>query len=146
MRLFLLPISTRRTLIYCQRINEQLTGEQTYIDKVTTKASTTWVKWEKYEKGWQKKITEYGNKLFQRLPYEEWGLKSIPPLSARQRAQALQGKEKVDVEFPLSNIQQGAVLDVLRKLGTERQALHKKWMWGSIIGMPFTAPFALLPV
>ena len=146
MRLFLLPISTRRTLIYCQRINEQVTKEQSYIDKITTRASTTWVKWEKYEEGWQKKVTEYGNKLFQRLAYEEWGLKSIPPLNARRKAQALEGHENAHVEFPASIIPRESVLGVMRSLSTERQALHKKWMWGSIIGMPMTAPVALLPV
>ena len=146
MRLFLLPISTRRTLIYCQRINEQLGSEQTYIDKVTTRATTTWIKWEKYEKGWQKKITEYGNKLFERLPYEEWGLKSIPPLSAKRRTQELEGKEKVMLEYPESIIQAESIPNILQTLGTGRQALHRKWMWASIIGMPITAPVALLPV
>ena len=146
MRLFLLPISTKRTLIFCERLNRQLSSEQTYVDKITARASATWVKWEKYEKGWQKKLTEYGNKLFARIPFEEWSLKSIPPLSARRRADELEGKEKVPVAFPRSLIRQEAVSDVMGKLGTERQALHKKMMWWSIVGMPITAPVALIPM
>ena len=146
MRLFLLPISTRRSLIYCQRLNRQLFEQQNYVDKITSKATTTWVKWEKFEKGWQKQVTTYGNKIFQRIPYEEWGLKSIPPLSARRKAEELKGIEEVPISFPKSYINQESVLNLLQKLATERQALHRKWMWGSLIGMPITAPFALIPM
>lgn len=147
MRLFLLPISTKQSLIYCQRINQQLTKEKTYIDKITTKAATTWLGWEKHEKGWQKKITTYGNKLFQRLPYEEWGLKSIPPLSVRRKSDELAGKEKIRIEFPESFMKQGAVIERLEYFGgKEKIAFHTKWMWGSVIGMPISAPFALIPI
>ena len=146
MRLFLLPISTRRTLIYCQRLNKQLTTEQTYVEKVTSRASTTWGKWEAAEKGWQKQVTQWGNQLFKRIPYEEWGLKSIPPLSTRRKSQELEGKEDIELLYPPTVIKPTRVLDVLEKLATERQALHKKWMYGSIIGMPITIPFGLIPV
>lgn len=147
MRLFLLPISTRRSLIYCQRLNQQLSSETPYIDKVTNKASTTWLKWEKYEKGWQKKVTSYGNKLFERLPYQEWGLKSVPPLSERRRAEELEGKEEVLVQYPGTIHTPESILGVLREYGgKDRQAVHTKWLWGSIIGMPISAPVALIPV
>ncbi|MCJ1430370.1 hypothetical protein MMC29_008288 [Sticta canariensis] len=147
MRLFLLPISTKQSLIYCQRINQQLTKEKTYIDKITIKAATTWLGWEKHEKGWQKKLTIYGNKLFQRLPYEEWGLKSIPPLSARRKSDELDGKEKIRIEFPKSLMKQGAVIEQLEYFGgKEKFGFHSKWMWGSILGMPISAPFALIPI
>ena len=146
MRLFLLPISTRRTLIYCQKLNQQLSNEQSYVDKVTNKASATWVKWEKFESGWQKKVTQYGNKLFQRIPYEEWGLKSIPPLSAQRKSSELEGKKNVDVAFPSSIIKGESIFDTVTKLGTERQAFHRKWMIWSIVGMPISAPVALIPV
>lgn len=147
MRLFLLPISTKQSLIYCQRINQQLTKEKTYIDKITSKAATIWLGWEKHEKGWQKKITIYGNKLFQRLPYEEWGLKSIPPLSARRKSDELAGKENIRIEFPGSLMKQGAVIERLEYFGgKEKIAFHTKWMWGSVIGMPISAPFALIPM
>ena len=147
MRLFLLPISTKQSLIYCQRINQQLSKQQTYLDKITTKASTTWLSWEQVDKGWKKKVTSYGNKLFQQLPYQEWGLKSIPPLSARRRDEELLGKEKVQLDFPGSVISHDAVRSVLSVLGgKDRQTFHTKWMWGSVIGMPLSAPIALIPV
>ncbi|MCJ1286295.1 hypothetical protein MMC26_005640 [Xylographa opegraphella] len=146
MRLFLLPISTRRSLIYCQRLNIQLTSQETYVEKVTARAGATWVKWESADSGWQKKLTGWGNELFKRIPFEEWGLKSIPPLSTRRPAEDVPGQEETDVIYPPSVIKPGTVFDVLQKLATERQSLHRKRMWGSIAGMPVTIPFGLIPI
>ncbi|KAL8655076.1 MAG: hypothetical protein Q9226_003182 [Calogaya cf. arnoldii] len=151
MRLFLLPISTRRSLIYCQRLNNQLSSKVTWTDKLTTKASNTWLKWEKAEKGWrtgwQRKVTHYGNKLFETIPHEEWGLKSIPPLKKRRRDEELQDDKQMEVVYPGSAITEDRVRMALQEFaGDQRQGFHTKWMWGSIIGMPFTAPAALLPI
>ena len=147
MRLFLLPISTRQSLIYCQRRNIQRTEKTTFLDKVATRGANFWLTWEKKESGWQKKVTTYGNKLFQRLPHAEWGLKSIPPLSARRRRDEIEGKEEVRIEYPEALLDSHKVHDALLKLGSkERQSFHKKWLWGSIIGMPISAPVALIPV
>ncbi|MCJ1478051.1 hypothetical protein MMC13_006726 [Lambiella insularis] len=146
MRLFLLPISTRRSLLYCQRLNVQLTSKQTYVEKITNRAGATWLKWEGADSGWQRKITVWGNELFKRIPYEEWGLKSIPPLSTRRAAEEIEAQEETEVVYPSSIIEPGTVFDVVSKLATERQALHRKQMWFSIAGMPITAPFGLIPV
>lgn len=146
MRLFLLPISTRQSLIYCQK-RSHLPGQSSYIDRVTSKASERWLLWEKNESGWQKKVTEYGNKLFQRLSYQEWGLKSVPPLSERRKAEELEGKTKSTVEYPGSLVDEAQVREVLRGYASEeKQAYHRKWMWASVAGMPVSAPIALLPV
>ena len=147
MRLFLLPVSTRQSLVYCQRLKLQASEKTTFLDKAATRAANTWLGWEKKESGWQKKVTTYGNKLFQRLPYAEWGLKSIPPLSARRRREEIDGKGKVRIEYPRAFIESREVHDVLQKLGSkEKQKFHTKWLWGSIVGMPISAPVALLPV
>ncbi|KAL8975504.1 MAG: hypothetical protein Q9197_000242 [Variospora fuerteventurae] len=147
MRLFLLPISTRSSLIYCQRLNNQLSSKTTFADKITARVSGVWLKWEKAEKGWQKKVTSYGNRLFQTIPHEEWGLKSIPPISKRRSEEELLDKEHVDLVFPASVINEREVTEALRRYaGDERQAFHTRWMWGAIAGMPITAPVALLPV
>lgn len=146
MRLFLLPISTRKSLIYCQK-RSRLSRQSSYIDRVTSKASEKWLEWEKFEKGWQKKVTVYGNKLFQRLPFEEWGLKSVPPLSVERRKQELEGKKKSIVEYPESVLKVEKVMRVLQEYGSDaRQSYHRKWLWRSIIGMPFTLPVGLIPM
>jgi Mitochondrial K+-H+ exchange-related len=146
MRLFLLPVSTRRTLIYCQRLNVTTAEQQSFLDKRTAWAAKTWASWEKKESGWQKKVVEYGNQALKRIPYEEWGLKSIPPLSARRKEEKLSSKEKVEVSFPTTVIPEAEVSSVLTKLATERQSLHKRRMIYSFIGMPISAPVAIIPV
>lgn len=146
MRLYLLPISTRRTLIYCQRLNVTTTNEVSLLDKTTTKANNLWNNWEKKESGWQKKVVDLGNKALKRIPYEEWGLKSVPPLSKRRRAEELGNKEKVEVSFPSTFFPQEEVTEVLRILSTERKQLHKTRLLGSFIGLPIVAPFALVPM
>lgn len=44
MRIFLLPISARRTLIYCERVQHELNKSQPSIaDRIVNKANQTWV-------------------------------------------------------------------------------------------------------
>lgn len=146
MRLYLLPISTRRVLIYCQRLNVTTKTQQTLVDKATTRAANLWASWEKKESGWQRKVVDYGNSALKRIPYEEWGLKSIPPLSTRRKEEELLGMEQVEVQFPSSLIPESKVPEVMKTLGTERQGLHRKRMIYCFLGMPITAPIAILPV
>lgn len=90
---------------------------------------------------------DWGNTALKKIPYEEWGLKSIPPLSARRRAEELEARQAtVEVSFPSGVIPKNEVCEVLRRLGTERESLHKSRMVYCFIGMPISAPVALLPV
>ncbi|KAK8090925.1 hypothetical protein PG994_000430 [Apiospora phragmitis] len=146
MRLYLLPISTRRTLLYCERFNVQSAKQKTIVDSVTNRAATLWTSWEKKESGWQRKIVDYGNHALRRIPYEEWGLKSVPPLSARRRDEELKGQDRVELVFPDTVIPTDKAAGVLKTLGIERESLHKRNLMWCLIGMPITIPFALVPV
>jgi len=149
MRLFLLPISTRRSLIYCEKLHEKAPKDRSIYDKVTIKANETWVAWEKDEKAiwdWKKKVTFYGNQALRRIPYEEWGLKTIPALTAKRRQDILDGKTKYEVLFPGKYLPQDRVPGLLEKLAKERQNMHRRKLVWSVIIMPFTAPFMLVPV
>jgi len=163
MRLFLLPISTRRTLIYCDKNTIQkaatVPGQKPPIlDRITTKAADTWSNFEKAPSGWKKQLTTYGNMVLKRIPYEEWGLKSIPALGVKRRKEieAVSGTgrvgegekefKKVEVWFPGQYLKESRVLDTLKQLATERQGLHKKRMIWSLVTAPLTAPLALIPV
>jgi Mitochondrial K+-H+ exchange-related len=146
MKLILLPLSTKRVFLYAQTANIALPNDkQSFLDKTTTRAAALWVKWEGAEKGWQKKVTVYGNALLQRIPYEEWALKSIPPLSKKVK-NGSENAKRVEVVFPASLVHDNTVVARLRTLATERQSLHKKRFWWSIVGMPISAPVALVPV
>jgi len=149
MRLFLLPISTRRSLIYCEKLHEKAVTERNILDKVTIKANETWAAWEKDEKAvgnWKKKVTYYGNHLLKQIPYEEWGLKTIPALTAKRKLAIVEGREKYQVLFPGLYMHQQKVPEILRKLAQERQAMHRSKAIWSVVAMPFTIPFMLIPV
>jgi len=105
-----------------------------------------WADWEKKESGWQKSVVNYGNYAFRRIPYEEWGLKSVPPLSQRRREVELNGADKVEVVYPGNLLHMTQVSKVLEKLSTERQAIHKQRLIWCIVGMPISAPVALIPL
>lgn len=145
MRLILIPISTRRTLIYGQRLNLITTPHPSKADKASARAAKLWLQWETGNRSWQRRFTEYGNKLFSRIPFEEWGLKSIPPLSARRHQQEIAGK-KVDVLYPASIIGEKDLPQILHKLATERSGLHRKRAIWSLVGMPISAPLGLVPL
>jgi hypothetical protein len=144
MRLFLIPISTKRAFVYCPP--GKLTQKPSILDRVTSKAAKTWEKWERADKGWRKKLVAYGNVILQRIPYQEWGLKSIPPYNTWRQFQQVLGKKEVEVVYPGNAIKSERVFDVLRTLGTERQEHHRKKMWWSFLIAPLTAPIALIPV
>ena len=107
-------------------------------------------------------MTEYGNGMLKRVPFEEWGLKSIPSLNATRREQELSaalegrggaeedlknGKRIVAVDFPEGFIEEGEVMRCMKvQGGEEKQAFHRKWFWGSVAAMPVTLPAALVPV
>ena len=155
MRLFLLPISTRRTLIYCERAAPSLApgaSKPPLTDRIITKSNALWTSWESAEKGWQKKVTEYGNALFRRIPFEEWGLKTLPPATRRKLQEVDKGgmgefgKEGFECLFPGGFLEGHRVGGVLERLAVERQGLHRRRLGWCLVGMPVTLPFAAVPV
>lgn len=146
MRLFLIPISTRRALLYSRPLNKDLPKELSITDRITNKAAETWAKWEEIDKGWKKRLVTWGNSVQQRIPFEEWGLKSIPSLKAQRRINESDADRKVNVFFPGNAIRKEKLYSILQTLAKERQDLHRKRMWWSFIVAPVTAPIALIPV
>lgn len=146
MRLFLIPISTRRALIYARPLRRDASKELSLLDRATNKAAKTWASWEEAEGGWKKYLVTWGNKVQQRIPFEEWGLKSIPSLKSQRRIDEEYGKKKIDVLFPGNAVRLEKLTGILRTIATERQELHRRKMWWSFGIAPITTPFALVPV
>lgn len=146
MRIFLLPLTTRQALVYCQRIPSKPVSQRTILDRISQKTTETWAKWEQAEKGWQKTVVTYGNRALQRIPYQEWALKSFPPTNANLQADEITNNTKYDVVFPKNIMKQEDVPKVLGRLASERKQFHFNRFIGSLVGMPFTIPFALIPV
>lgn len=146
MRIFLLPLTTRQALIYCQKPAQQATKPASYSDRIINFAAKTWAKWETAEKGWQKAVVKYGNRGLQRIPYPEWGLKSFPPGTPKAEAKTLTDAVRHDVVYPGNVMHTDDVPKVMLRLARERRNLHWNRFIGSMLGMPLTAPFMLVPV
>jgi hypothetical protein len=162
MRLFLLPVSSRRTLIYCDKkfvtktlehasspggSGTDVAAPRSIVDRVTNRAAETWAGWERLDGGWRKTLTTYGNALLRRIPFEEWGLKSIPPLGRRWRERGLApGGPVAEVVYPPRFLAPLRVGEVLARIATERQELHRRRMIWSGLCAPLTLPFALVPM
>ncbi|KAF3081617.1 hypothetical protein TWF569_004972 [Orbilia oligospora] len=143
MRLFLIPLTPRRAFVYGHHVAQEVTKKRSLLDRAITKSSDIWLKWEKYEKGWQKQLTVHGNRLLRRIPYQEWSLKSI---SALPRNIPDNERQKVPVVYPPSVMTPGEIPRLLHKLGTENSGMHRRLLMWCLIGMPISAPFALVPI
>jgi hypothetical protein len=146
MRLFLIPISTRRALIYSRPLRKDIPKELSILDRVTSKAAQTWAKWEEADGGWKKRLVTWGNTVQQRIPFEEWGLKSIPSLKSQKRTDEAHGTKKIDVLYPGNSLRLEKLPALLRTIATERQEFHRKKMRWSLGIAPFTAPLGLIPM
>lgn len=146
MRIFLLPLTTRQALIYCQRGPVAAGTKPRLIDRVTTKAAETWAKWEDAESGWKKQVVTYGNRGLQRIPYQEWSLKSFPPSNPKLQAEQATDGKKFEVIYPGNVMHEEDVPKILARLARERKQLHWNRFIGSMVAMPFTIPFGLIPM
>jgi hypothetical protein len=170
MRVFLIPISSRRAFVYCdskfaspvsallkpvavKAADPNAKPKPWYldIDQVTNKAATTWTEWEQAKNStfdWKRRATTLGNALLRRIPYEEWGLKSFPSLTDKlqKKYEAATNLEPIQVLFPSRVFKEMGVIPLLKQLGTAKQSRHRSLMIGSAIGAPLTLPFAAIPV
>lgn len=146
MRIFLLPLTTRQALIYYQRAAPNPGAKLGYIDRITNKAVETWAKWEDAESGWKKQVVKYGNRGLQRIPYQEWSLKSFPPSNPKLQAEQITDGKKFDVIYPGNIMHKEDVPKVMARLARERKQLHWNRFIGSMVAMPFTIPFGLIPM
>lgn len=146
MRLFLLPLTTRQALVFCQRAAKPPGAETSYAEKIQKKVVETWAKWETAQSGWKKQVVTYGNRGLQRIPYQEWSLKSFPPSNPKLQAEQLAEGKKFDVIYPGNIMRSEDVPKVLARLARERKQLHWNRFIGSMVAMPFTVPFALIPM
>ncbi|KAG6919633.1 hypothetical protein DXG01_003497 [Tephrocybe rancida] len=123
---------------------------------VTTKAGDTWAGFGKAKGGWKLKVYQGGERLVDRLEFEELALKGIDPSlgptitqpdvpASGEVTQAVQ-QEKVTIPliYPPSINSGPVTLAELRALIAYRTPRHKKGFYLWMIIAPFTAPFMII--
>ncbi|KAG6032931.1 hypothetical protein E4U41_007089 [Claviceps citrina] len=57
-----------------------------------------------------------------------------------------QQQQHVELVFPPSVMSEAQAQEVVRRMGSERDGLHRRRLIWCVVGMPITVPFALVPV
>ncbi|PIL22968.1 hypothetical protein GSI_15665 [Ganoderma sinense ZZ0214-1] len=118
---------------------------------VVTKSSELWAGLGRAPQGsWKRKAFLYGERLVNRLDFEELALKSLDPSLGPKfsdivpRGQKSETAPTIPLVYPPSVC--AAPIPHLRSLLDKRTPKHRKgfWMWLAIA--PVTAPFAIVPI
>lgn len=181
LRLIALPLCKKPELIYYYAHKRQIKGKEpannedsagsdvepvnqperskvaVWISKATNKATEQWEKLGNAPKGnWKHKIYMTGEKMMDRIEYEEWLLKALdastaPKIPTRRRKE----EEKLPLDedhtvvplyYPPSLVSAQHLEQNLKAMLEHRAPHHDKLMKRSFLLMPVTIPFGLLPV
>jgi len=78
MRILLLPLTRRQTLLIAQRLTENESNKPSPILKwIMTKTQQTWSDWGNSSTKWKQKTVATGNKLLDKIDWEEYSLKTV---------------------------------------------------------------------
>ncbi|TFK26862.1 hypothetical protein FA15DRAFT_250927 [Coprinopsis marcescibilis] len=122
---------------------------------VQTKAGNLWASFGKAEGGWKLKVFQTGERLMDRLDFEELALKSVDPslgpTIAHPTTNEVTGKGgappfKIPLLYPSSITQGDAALAHLRQYADHRTPIHRRGFLTWLIIAPITAPFMIIPV
>jgi len=78
MRILLLPLTRRHTLLFAQRLTEnELNKPSPWLAWMMTQSQKTWADWGKSQTKWKLKTVQVGNRLLDRIDWEEYCLKTV---------------------------------------------------------------------
>ncbi|KAF5382694.1 hypothetical protein D9615_003077 [Tricholomella constricta] len=129
---------------------------------ITTKAADTWAGFGNAQGGWKLKVYQGGERLVDRLEFEELALKGIDPslgpsitrpdMSSKLKQDVQQSETKacyfimIPLVYPPSINSGPVTLNELRALIAYRTPRHKKGFYLWMVLAPFTAPFMIIPI
>ncbi|KEI40199.1 uncharacterized protein L969DRAFT_86822 [Mixia osmundae IAM 14324] len=119
------------------------------ITRATNKGGELWSKLGKGPPdGWKRTVFNTGEKLMDKIEYEEWALKQIDPEVAPKpiKRAGQEQPQHVAIIYPDSVLSGSELLDALQKQLADREPHHKTRMYRFLLGSPITWPFALIPV
>ncbi|KAF8582808.1 hypothetical protein K439DRAFT_1647417 [Ramaria rubella] len=173
MRIIALPLTTRATnsrvstnllpltYYHFQSPSHKLDdkGKQNIVKRATSKAAETWAGFGKAPDGnWKRKVFVYGEKLIDRIDFEELSLQGIDPSLGPRTGKFGRGKtekaeEKLLLQIPVfypPSVDLGddslSPLPHMQLFFSKRTPHHRKGFYIWLIIAPLTAPFALIPV
>jgi len=125
-------------------------GKTRWATWVTTKASRLWANFGKAKEGsWKFKTFQYGEKLIDRLDFEELALKSLDPSLGPKITQlgklgSNEEQPQIPIIYPTHIL--SSPIPNLRALLDRRTPKHRNGFWFWLLISPLTAPFMIIPV
>ncbi|CAA7262776.1 unnamed protein product [Cyclocybe aegerita] len=129
--------------------------EEGLVNYATQKAADIWAGFGKAEGGWRLKTFQFGERLMDRMEFEEFALKSIDPSlgpSIRHLKQRPLVDEKgsgpptIPLIFPPSIVTPSMALTELKAYTAHRIPRHRRGFWGWMLVAPLTSPFMIIPI
>lgn len=165
MKLIFLPLTAQRSLIFCEKQTTPLVRSKPKLDdRVASKAGKIWSNFEASDKKWKQKIVKWTGKLLDSVPFEENGLRTVPPMNTYMRKlkssnshiseqQAIQedvthNLEPFELLYPHSasgfNSFDAASQKLKSFVDHAKQTHVRQALW-CFAGLPLTLPFAINP-
>ncbi|KAK8854641.1 hypothetical protein IAR55_003380 [Kwoniella newhampshirensis] len=119
------------------------------INKGLAKASDTWLKLgEKDKNSWTYWFYARGEKLMDKIEYEEWALKAVKEGEGVRISKEGQVLDRIEIPLLRPTLKEPLppLLPKLHRLLLHRIPYHRKMMYRTIIASPLTWPFAIIPV
>ncbi|SNX81711.1 uncharacterized protein MEPE_00416 [Melanopsichium pennsylvanicum] len=134
-----------------------------FTTRMLNKASAFWMDLgrtdQKSTLDWKRRTYVLGERLMDRIEYQEWALKGIDPalgphLIRREAKDAVAVKsdggipklDHVPLLYPPTLLDPKKLMKSLKNLTDHRTPHHYRRFWYCVVGMPITIPFALVPV
>jgi len=114
MRILLLPLTRRQTLLFAQRLTENERNKPNpWLTWVMQRTQKTWSDWGKSDTKWKAKTVATGNRLLDKIDWEEYSLKTVhdPKTTTTEKVRVPVVCEELSVRF---------LLCILRGLRAER--------------------------
>ena len=106
---------------------------------------------------WKRRTYVLGERLMDRIEYQEWALKGIDPamgphlMSGRAKDAEVDKSDNnipkldhIPLLYPTSLLEPERLLKSLKNLTDHRTPHHYRRFWYCVVGMPITIPFALV--
>ena len=139
----------------------KLSSKPSFAQRAIQYASDMWTTWGRPETAsllnWKRRVHAFGERIMDRIEYEEWALKSIdqvlgPSIHAllSSRLPLREPREEhpthVAVLYPPSVVGRTSVMESLRSMAHHRAPHHYRLLFYNMVAIPVTAPLFLIPV
>ncbi|KDQ20793.1 hypothetical protein BOTBODRAFT_142251 [Botryobasidium botryosum FD-172 SS1] len=120
--------------------------------------ANTWNSWGEAKGGWKLKVHTYGEKVIERIEFEENALKSVdtalgPALASLSKIKEINPSDSTEggvaTRIPLfhpTSFSNPQPLDHLKSFLAHRGPAHRKYFYLWLGAIPFTAPFMVIPI